>query len=102
MKPTLFLTAVLLSLTSCTSIPRSDLRITQETKDISNCKPVGGAGPFSLRDHHLYVADMKARAFEKGDADTFLITRITETQAWGMAYNCKGFDLRQPTPVTDK
>lgn len=76
MKTTLLLTALLLTLTQCTSLPRTAIKVTNDPKDIAGCRKIGST-TFPLRGGKLYINDMKRRIFEK-DANTLLVLGTSE------------------------
>jgi len=90
---TLF-TILSIALMGCAStVPGAEkVLITSNPKDVVGCKVIAQPrGPYLVPDN-----DLRNEVYSLG-GDTVLRNR----QIGMMAYNCRGFDLRQPIPVKE-
>lgn len=105
----IFLRPALLSLlilffggTGCTSLaPGAEtVKVAKTSQDVAGCKAVGTVEGGAFADTR-----MKNETIAKG-GDTLFITNsglwTRHNKSYGVAYNCKGADVRQPVPVRGK
>ena len=89
----------LVSLSGCvsTTLPGAEnVHYTEDPKDISGCKMVGGQIPGGQLGHRL---DLGETAIQAG-ADTVLYRKVALGARVANLYNCTGVDTRQPVPVS--
>ncbi len=86
-----------LTLAGCVSVAPGAEKVilTHNPKDVTGCKIIG---PIQGRGND----DEKRNVVFASGADTFFVTSswVSAPNYSGVAYNCKGVDLRQPVPVS--
>jgi hypothetical protein len=92
-----------LALAGCGSLaPGAEkVLLTRNAVDVAGCKVVA---PVHIRPEPFTsgAKDMRNAAFGYGGDTVFVTSGVLDAVRDGMAYNCKGIDLRQPVPVQPK